>query len=79
MVSHAAGMIWHNILCNHTGKYKYAGYYICLELNLARLSLSLGPAMRLQTSYWPIMETKFIGCHLIGGCKLLSPAAPVLL
>jgi len=32
MVSHAACMIWHSILCNHTGKCKHAGHYICLEL-----------------------------------------------
>jgi len=35
MVSHAACMIWHSILCNHTGKCKHAGHYICLELYIA--------------------------------------------
>ena len=32
MVSHAACMIWHRTLCNHTGKCKHAGHYICVLL-----------------------------------------------
>ena len=32
MVSHAACMIWHSILCNHTGECEHAGHYICLLL-----------------------------------------------
>jgi len=42
MVSHAACMIWHSILCNHTGKCKHAGHYICLELYYYRTAFHVG-------------------------------------